>query len=132
MLSLATYRSTSGRDEVAEWFEDLDEEDQARVWAALRDLVRTPREKWDRPEYGHLKGNNWKGFFEIILKPSGIQIRLIGYWRTDEEFVIVKLHNKNKSGGLTTEDSRTVRKRKEWIESDPTRAGGWIDEKSYG
>jgi hypothetical protein len=129
MLTLATFRTISGHDEVAEWFDGLDEEDeQPQVLAALLDLLRTPRVKWARPEYGQLKGDEWKGFREIILRPKGIQIRLVGYWRTVDQFAVVMVHNKNKSGRLSNKHSKIADKRRKLIEGDPTSVGVWLDE----
>jgi hypothetical protein len=135
MIEIWTYRrgAEAQRDDVADWLEALDETNKAEVLGILFDLLHTPKSKWGRPDYGELSHKEWAGFAEIIfkLKPSKVQIRLVGYWRTDEQFAVVLLHNKNESGPLTSHESKLAKTRKQQIEDDPSRIGVWIDEEAF-
>jgi hypothetical protein len=128
MPILLTFRTTSGRDEFDEWYGSLSPVTRAKVRATLDDLAALPAAQWDRPRYGHLKGDDWKGFHEIILKVEGHQIRLVGYWGPVRgQFIIVMRHDKNEQGPLASRHSKVARDRRAEIESNSARAKVWFD-----
>lgn len=133
MPSILTFRrgTFADRDEVADWFEGLDARNKAEVKAVLLDLVKSPRARWDRPDYGDLK--YMQGFGEIILKlkPSGIQKRLVGYWTPDDHFAVVLLHDKNKSGKIASHEQKIASDRKGMAESTPIRMKVWLDDDTF-
>jgi hypothetical protein len=135
MLEIWTYRrgSDAQRDDVDDWLEGLDQTNKADVMGILFDLLHSPRSEWGRPDYSDLKHKDWKGFAEIIfkLKPSKVEIRLVGYWKTDEQFVVVLLHNKNQGGPLSSHESKLAKVRQQQINVDPSRIGVWMNEEAF-
>jgi hypothetical protein len=128
MPILLTFRTSTGRDEFDEWYGSLSSITRAKVRATLDDLAALPAAQWDRPRYGHLKGDNWKGFHEIILKVEGHHIRLVGYWGPIQgQFIIVLRHDKNEQGALASKHSKVARDRRAEVQINPARAKVWFD-----
>lgn len=85
-----TYRRSSGRDDVRDWFAGLDRTGRAAVLNVLQYLRDHPRDYWLRPDFDVLHGK-CQGLGEVRFKLERVQHRLIGHfgpWRMSFTFLL--------------------------------------------
>lgn len=119
------FRSANGRSDVLDWFEALQDDDQAIVIVRLEYLRQQPRPGWRRPHFDMLKGE-CAGLGEIRLKLGKVQLRPIGFFGPNRmEFtVLIVAEEKDRKFNPRTA-CKTAQRRKAEIEKDPGQADEW-------
>lgn len=83
---LRAYRSSRGRSDVLDWYESLRSTDKAKLEVELQYNLRQER-PWKSRFYKELKGNG-QGIAELRIKHKKTQIRLLGFFVDNVNFVV--------------------------------------------
>jgi putative component of toxin-antitoxin plasmid stabilization module len=85
---LSEYRSSSGRLAMTDWRKGLPVGlPRADMDTFLKNMAKL--EKWTYPDIGSLKGKNNHGVYELRWRSGNVPHRILGYMRSDHEFVML-------------------------------------------
>jgi hypothetical protein len=125
MPSFRSYLDQNGTDVIREWFDNRATTKQARAKFRnkLRNLARLDRGEWRRPLYNIL-GKECTGLSEIRFDANNVPWRPLGFFQTDDIFVLVICASKDEHGWTPRNACTVGLRRKAEILANPARAHG--------
>jgi hypothetical protein len=88
MAKFSWYESRGGKTEARDKYLSGSDELKANFDTAVLYLTNLPRSDWTRPRYAKLKKCRFD-FYEIRFFADNTQQRPIGFWVSDDDFVIL-------------------------------------------
>ncbi len=112
----------TGVDVINEWYDSQDEEVQAELDATLEFFTNRPHDEWRRPRFDKLSGGTCRGLYEIRVKTSSGQYRVLGSFGMERnEFTLYIAFHKQRDSD-TNKNCRVAQARKQEVSIDANRA----------
>jgi hypothetical protein len=115
-----------GKDDAAQWYASLSEENRAKVHRRLSQLRQWPIQGWKHP-YFHALHGECAGLGEMRIKLDRVQWRPIGFFGPARSEFTILLIAKEKGGRFAPRDACSIaQKRKVEVTQNPDSSHEWF------